>query len=85
MKQQNFQWVDIKVAFLKYLKKTVNVPPPSKGRSVRIWILPLYIHLLKKGCKSPTSTKESDTMSKDLKKRGMNFIGTTICWHGKRP
>ena len=23
MKQQNFQWVDIKVAFLKYLKKMV--------------------------------------------------------------
>jgi DNA-3-methyladenine glycosylase I len=36
---------------------------------------------------SPTSTKqlpartdESDAMSKDLKKRGFNFVGTTICY-----
>ena len=28
----------------------------------------------------PASTKESDTMSKDLKKRGFNFVGTTICY-----
>jgi len=28
----------------------------------------------------PTSTKESDAMSKDLKKRGFKFIGTTICY-----
>ncbi len=28
----------------------------------------------------PTRTKLSDTMSKDLKKLGFNFIGTTICY-----
>lgn len=28
----------------------------------------------------PTSTKESDAMSKDLKNRGFKFIGTTICY-----
>ncbi len=29
---------------------------------------------------APTSTIESDQMSKDLKKRGFKFIGTTICY-----
>jgi DNA-3-methyladenine glycosylase I len=28
----------------------------------------------------PVSTKESDEMSKDLKKRGFKFVGTTICY-----
>lgn len=28
----------------------------------------------------PTSTSNSDTMSKDLKKRGFTFVGTTICY-----
>jgi DNA-3-methyladenine glycosylase I len=28
----------------------------------------------------PTSTKESDAMSKALKKRGFSFVGTTICY-----
>lgn len=28
----------------------------------------------------PTSTPESDRMSKDLKKRGFKFVGTTICY-----
>ena len=28
----------------------------------------------------PASTPESDAMSKDLKKRGFNFVGTTICY-----
>lgn len=28
----------------------------------------------------PTTTKESDQMSKDLKKRGFNFVGSTICY-----
>jgi DNA-3-methyladenine glycosylase I len=28
----------------------------------------------------PTSTKESDNMSKDLKRRGMSFVGTTIVY-----
>jgi DNA-3-methyladenine glycosylase I len=28
----------------------------------------------------PTSTPESDAMSKDLKRRGFKFVGTTICY-----
>src|SRR5215470_7277431 len=28
----------------------------------------------------PASTPESDALSKDLKKRGFNFVGTTICY-----
>ena len=28
----------------------------------------------------PASTAESDAMSKDLKKRGFSFVGTTICY-----
>jgi DNA-3-methyladenine glycosylase I len=28
----------------------------------------------------PTRTEESDTLSRDLKKRGFTFVGTTICY-----
>jgi DNA-3-methyladenine glycosylase I len=28
----------------------------------------------------PTRTSESDAMSKDLKKLGCNFVGSTICY-----
>jgi DNA-3-methyladenine glycosylase I len=28
----------------------------------------------------PATTKESDAMSKDLKKRGFKFVGSIICW-----
>jgi DNA-3-methyladenine glycosylase I len=30
--------------------------------------------------KVPASTPVSDTMSKDLKERGFNFVGSTICY-----
>jgi DNA-3-methyladenine glycosylase I len=30
--------------------------------------------------KSPATTRESDAMSKDLKKRGFRFVGSTICY-----
>ncbi len=32
------------------------------------------------GQKIPARTRESDAMSKDLKKRGFNFVGSTICY-----
>jgi len=32
------------------------------------------------GGKIPASTVESDAMSKDLRKRGFNFVGSTICY-----
>jgi DNA-3-methyladenine glycosylase I len=28
----------------------------------------------------PSSSSESEAMSKDLKKRGFKFVGTTICY-----
>ena len=28
----------------------------------------------------PASTPESDAMSRDLKKKGFKFVGTTICY-----
>ena len=32
------------------------------------------------GEKVPARTPQSDAMSKDLKKRGFNFVGSTICY-----
>jgi DNA-3-methyladenine glycosylase I len=32
------------------------------------------------GNRLPATTPESDAMSKDLKKRGFNFVGSTICY-----
>jgi DNA-3-methyladenine glycosylase I len=32
------------------------------------------------GQKLPATTPQSDAMSKDLKKRGFNFVGSTICY-----
>ncbi len=37
-------------------------------------------HNLKKSSPIPVSTAESDAMSKDLKRRGFKFVGTTICY-----
>jgi DNA-3-methyladenine glycosylase I len=34
----------------------------------------------KAGARLPAHTEESDTLSKDLKKRGFNFVGSTICY-----
>jgi len=34
----------------------------------------------KTGQRVPASTPESDAVSKDLKKRGFNFVGSTICY-----
>jgi DNA-3-methyladenine glycosylase I len=34
----------------------------------------------KAGERLPASTEESDALSKDLKKRGFNFVGSTICY-----
>jgi len=34
----------------------------------------------KAGQRVPARTAESDAMSKDLKKRGFNFVGSTICY-----
>lgn len=34
----------------------------------------------KRGAPVPVSTEISDTLSRDLKKRGFNFVGSTICY-----
>jgi DNA-3-methyladenine glycosylase I len=38
------------------------------------------VNAWKSGERLPASTAESDAMSKDLKKRGFNFVGSTICY-----
>ncbi|MBZ5667169.1 MAG: DNA-3-methyladenine glycosylase I, partial [Acidobacteriia bacterium] len=38
------------------------------------------INSWRSGKKVPARTTESDAMSKDLKKRGFNFVGSTICY-----
>jgi DNA-3-methyladenine glycosylase I len=38
------------------------------------------VNTWKPGQRLPASTPESDAMSKDLKKRGFNFVGSTICY-----
>lgn len=38
------------------------------------------VNTWKAGERLPASTPESDAMSKDLKKRGFNFVGSTICY-----
>jgi DNA-3-methyladenine glycosylase I len=38
------------------------------------------VNARRQGKKIPASTRESDAMSKDLKKRGFNFVGSTICY-----
>jgi DNA-3-methyladenine glycosylase I len=38
------------------------------------------VNAWRSGQKLPASTPESDAMSKDLKKRGFNFVGSTICY-----
>jgi DNA-3-methyladenine glycosylase I len=38
------------------------------------------VNTWRKGKKLPARTPESDAMSKDLKKRGFNFVGSTICY-----
>jgi DNA-3-methyladenine glycosylase I len=38
------------------------------------------VNAWRSGQRVPASTRESDAMSKDLKKRGFNFVGSTICY-----
>jgi DNA-3-methyladenine glycosylase I len=38
------------------------------------------VNVWRSGKKRPARTAESDAMSKDLKKRGFNFVGSTICY-----
>ena len=38
------------------------------------------VNAWRSGQKVPVSTLESDAMSKDLKTRGFNFVGSTICY-----
>src|SRR3981189_773750 len=53
-------------SFDRYVWQVLGVTP--RGNSGRL------------GKGIPASTPESDAMSKDLKKRGFNFVGSTICY-----
>jgi DNA-3-methyladenine glycosylase I len=53
-------------SFDKYIWSFVNQCPLQNARKTHD--------------KLPAHTKESDAMSKDLKKRGLRFVGTTICY-----
>jgi DNA-3-methyladenine glycosylase I len=53
-------------SFDKYIWQFVNdVPVKNRWTSIK---------------ENPPSTKISDIMSKDLKKQGFNFVGSTICY-----
>ena len=53
-------------SFNEYIWQFVNGKPiKNKSKSLR---------------EIPPTTKESDAMSKDLKKRGFKFVGSTICY-----
>jgi DNA-3-methyladenine glycosylase I len=53
-------------SFDRYIWQFVDGKPKTNSRSSRNPI--------------PAHTAESDAMSKDLKKRGFNFVGSTICY-----
>jgi DNA-3-methyladenine glycosylase I len=53
-------------SFNRYIWQFVNYKP--------------IINKFKHSYEVPASTKESDAMSKDMKKRGFKFCGTTICY-----
>jgi DNA-3-methyladenine glycosylase I len=53
-------------SFDRYIWRFVGGKPPVNSRR---W-----------GNKIPARTSQSDRMSKDLKKRGFNFVGSTICY-----
>jgi DNA-3-methyladenine glycosylase I len=53
-------------SFNRYIWQFVNYKP--------------IINKFKYSYEVPASTKESDAMAKDLKKRGFKFCGTTICY-----
>jgi DNA-3-methyladenine glycosylase I len=53
-------------SFDKYIWQFINYEPiVNKWKSIK---------------ENPAQTKESDAMSKDLKKRGFKFVGSTICY-----
>jgi DNA-3-methyladenine glycosylase I len=52
-------------SFDRYIWQFVGVPRVNSWRSLR---------------QVPARTEQSDAMSKDLKKRGFKFVGTTICY-----
>jgi DNA-3-methyladenine glycosylase I len=64
-------------------KALLEVKKEFKSFSAYIWQFiggtPMQMHR-KKGERLPASNEISDVMSKDLKKRGFKFIGTTICY-----
>ncbi len=64
-------------------KKFLDVQKEMGSFDAYIWSFtggkPLN-HRLSSQARIPATTEESDAMSKDLKKRGFKFIGSTICY-----
>lgn len=64
-------------------KSYLDIMAEEGGFSNYIWSFvggsPI-INNWKKQSEIPVNTPESDAMSKDLKKRGFKFVGTTICY-----
>jgi DNA-3-methyladenine glycosylase I len=70
-------------ATINNAKKFLDVQKESGSFDKYIWQFVNY-KMIRKAFKTlselPARTKESDAMSKDLRKRGFKFIGPTICY-----
>jgi DNA-3-methyladenine glycosylase I len=70
-------------ATINNAKKFLDVQKESGSFDKYIWQFVNY-KMIRKAFKTlselPARTKESDAMSKDLRKRGFKFIGATICY-----
>jgi len=70
-------------ATISNAKEFLKIKKEFKGFSKYIWQFTGYktINNKLKSLKDiPAKTKESDMMSKDMKKRGFKFVGSTICY-----
>lgn len=70
-------------ATIQNAKKFLEVQKEFGSFDAYVWQFvggkPLY-HGFKSFKQIPATTKESDAMSKDLRKRGFSFVGSTICY-----
>ena len=70
-------------AVISNAKAFIDVQKEFSSFDKYIWQFVDYnpiIHTFKVLTELPSTTKESEIMSKDLKKRGFKFIGPTICY-----
>ena len=70
-------------AFISNAKAYLKMQKDGEDFAKYIWSFvnnKTIINNWKKISKIPTTSKESEAMSKDLKKRGFKFVGPTICY-----